>query len=348
MTLFVPIFLGLLILSTIGVAIVRAVSRNRKRFLDNPNERSLHSTPKPRGGGIVVAVLVILALSFHLSTDGLGEKKDFLILLSLVMVAGIGFLDDLFSISALPRLLVHLSAALIFCLSMSVFYLDGFLSPGLDGVVKFLLLFLSVLWMAWSANAFNFMDGADGIAGLQSIVAGFGVVGIGHFLNDPLVMWIGGCLAATMAGFLFHNWNPAKIFLGDVGSSFAGFLLGAIPVLVLNIGEGDSYAFAPLLAIGIAWPFYFDAGITLIRRLIRRERIWLPHREHAYQRIILGGATHSSVSVAYALLGVIPNIFILIGIYFQSIFYLTVSFGIVLSTIGLFIYNKSSSEKSSG
>jgi UDP-N-acetylmuramyl pentapeptide phosphotransferase/UDP-N-acetylglucosamine-1-phosphate transferase len=327
------------------VAIVRAVSRKRTRLLDNPNERSLHSTPKPRGGGIVVAVLVILALSFHLSTDGIGERKDFLFLLSLILVAGIGFLDDLFSISALLRLMVHFTAALIFCLSLPVFAIEGFFSPSLDNFFKLILLLSSVVWMAWSANAFNFMDGADGLAGLQSIVAGFGIVGIGHLLNDPLIMWIGGCIAATMAGFLFHNWNPAKIFLGDVGSSFIGFIFGAIPILVLNISDGDTIGLVPWIAIGIAWPFYFDSGITLIRRVLKGERVWLPHREHAYQRIILGGTSHSSVSVAYALLAMIPIVFIWVGIYFRSVFYLMVSLGLVFSTFGLFIYNAFSSKK---
>ena len=340
MSLFLPIFIGIVILSTIGVALVRALAGKKGRLQDNPNERSLHSGPKPRGGGVVIALLVVIALSLHLSTDGLNAMSDGLILTSLLMIATVGFLDDIFSLPALPRLVVHLVASLLFCLALPMFSVGRILDGGEESLLSAISLTIAVAWISWSTNAFNFMDGSDGLAALQAVVGGLGIVGIGLMLNDPLMTWIGGTTAAATLGFLFHNWSPAKIFLGDVGSSFIGFLFGTIPILVLNHSEASSIALSPLIALGVAWPFYFDSGTTLLRRLLTRQRVWQPHREHAYQRIILLGNSHSSVAMAYGLLAAIPILFILVGLHFKSVFYLSAAFGLILSTVGMFVYNK--------
>lgn len=340
MTLFIPIFIGLVILSTLGVGILRALSKRRPILLDQPNERSLHTQPKPRGGGVVIAILVIIALALHVSTDGIRNMNEPMILLSLALIAGIGFIDDLFSIPALPRLVVHMLAALIFCLALPWLVPGNLLSLGITEVVIGGTLFLSVLWVAWSANVFNFMDGADGLAGLQATIGGIGVAGVGFMLNDPLVLWIGGCVGATSLGFLFHNWSPAKIFLGDVGSAFIGFVFGLVPVLLMNPDEARPYGFAPIVAVSIAWPFYFDSGRTLLQRIWRKERFWTPHREHSYQKAILSGTSHASVAFAYAVLSLIPISFLLAGLYFMPVFHVLASFGLALSTFGMFVFYK--------
>ena len=342
MTLFVPIFIGLAILSTIGVALFRALAQGNVRLMDRPNERSLHSQATVRGGGVVIATIVILAVYLQLSTDGSRVINDALVLLSLLTIAGVGFLDDLFSVSARVRLVVHITSALVFCLALPIFSFEELFAGGWHGSGRLATLVLSALWVSWSTNAFNFMDGADGIAGLQGVVGGLGAVGVGVMLDDPLIIWFGGALAATLSGFLLHNWSPAKIFLGDVGSSFVGFLVGAIPIVALGSGKVGSITEIPFIALGLAWPFYFDATTTLIRRIARSEKIWKPHREHAYQRMILVGSSHASVAFGYGVLSLIPVIFLLIGFYFQSVFEILTGLGLVISTFGLFVLSKHS------
>ena len=342
MSLFIPIFIGLVILSTVGVALFRILSKGNSRLLDKPNERSLHSEMKIRGAGIVIAVLVVLALYLHLSTDGPRVNNDTMILTSLIMIATIGFLDDLFSISAPSRFVVHLIAASVFCLALPVFSVTDLWNGGWNSLPLSLVLLISILWISWSTNAFNFMDGADGIAGLQSVVGGLGATGLGLMLDNPMIMWSGGVLAATSAGFLFHNWSPAKVFLGDVGSSFMGFIFGAIPVLVFASGGVSSSSEVPLIALCLAWPFYFDATGTLLKRLRRRVKVWKPHREHGYQTMILAGSSHAAVATGYGVLSLIPVSFMLVGLRFESIFHILAALGLIFSTAGMYVFSKHS------
>lgn len=342
MSLFIPIFIGLVILSTIGVAVFRVLSKGNARLLDKPNERSLHSEMRIRGAGIVIAILVVLALYLHLSTDGPRINNDTMILTSLIMIAAIGFLDDLFSISAPSRFLVHIIAASVFCLALPMFSIKTLWAGGLDSSLSFLTLLISILWISWSTNAFNFMDGADGVAGVQSLVGGLGATGLGLMLDNPMIMWSGGALAATSAGFLFHNWSPAKVFLGDVGSSFMGFIFGTIPVLVLASGGVASYSEVPLIALCLAWPFYFDATGTLLKRLQRGVKVWKPHREHGYQRMILAGSSHAAVATGYGVLSLVPITFMLVGLRFESIFHILAALGLIFSTVGMYVFSKHS------
>jgi UDP-N-acetylmuramyl pentapeptide phosphotransferase/UDP-N-acetylglucosamine-1-phosphate transferase len=157
---------------------------------------------------------------------------------------------------------------------------------------------ITAIWLVWMVNAYNFMDGIDGLAATQAVIAGLGWMAIAHFLGLSGIYLFCGVIAAAVAAFLIHNWNPAKVFMGDVGSAFLGFTLAAIPLLVVHSSDrSDPYlAFAAVLLL---WPFVFDTVLTLLFRIAGGERIWEAHRKHLYQRMVQRGYRHWAVTSIY-------------------------------------------------
>jgi UDP-N-acetylmuramyl pentapeptide phosphotransferase/UDP-N-acetylglucosamine-1-phosphate transferase len=275
-------------LSWAGTAVLRRVLA-RRAMLDQPNERSLHTVPVPRGGGLAVvgtvAVLMIAGSAWH----NAWSHSLFLILPLLALMA-VSWLDDRGSVAPVVRLAVHLLAALtasfIFLPTQMLF--DGALPFWLDRM-------LMIIGWAWFMNLYNFMDGIDGITGVQTISISLGtivlIVAIGLFgakLIDPRTGIYAAMLIGAAAGFLVLNWHPAKIFLGDIGSVPLGFLAG---FLLLSVALQVSLI--PALII----PLYYlaDSGITLVKRLLRGEKIWQAHRQHFYQQAALRQGRHDVV-----------------------------------------------------
>jgi UDP-N-acetylmuramyl pentapeptide phosphotransferase/UDP-N-acetylglucosamine-1-phosphate transferase len=157
-----------------------------------------------------------------------------------------------------------------------------------------------VVWIVGLINAFNFMDGIDGLAGGQALVAGLGWVALGFLSGESFVALVGLILAASSLGFLSRNWPPATIFLGDVGSAFIGYVLAVLPVLACRLNPG-----LLLAGVVLVWPFLFDAGFSLARRLWHLEDIFAPHRSHLYQRLVLAGYSHQFVTCLYGTLAVL-------------------------------------------
>jgi UDP-N-acetylmuramyl pentapeptide phosphotransferase/UDP-N-acetylglucosamine-1-phosphate transferase len=144
------------------------------------------------------------------------------------------------------------------------------------------------------------MDGIDGMAGGVAFAAGLGWVLLTSnipYLANSFVFWIALAIAAGSLGFLAHNWHPAKIFMGDVASTFLGYTFAVLPLMAAN-AEGDALMLGTLLM----WTIIMDAGVTFIRRALKRENVFAAHRTHVYQRLITGGYTHSSVSTMYIIL----------------------------------------------
>jgi UDP-N-acetylmuramyl pentapeptide phosphotransferase/UDP-N-acetylglucosamine-1-phosphate transferase len=155
---------------------------------------------------------------------------------------------------------------------------------------------VAVLWVVGLTNAYNFMDGIDGISGAQAIVAGvaFALAAAKGGLTGTAVCAI--AIAAANAGFLIHNWSPARVFMGDVGSAFLGF---SFAVMALEIAAwSPSAAFAAALSL---WPFILDTSLTFLRRAFRGENVFQSHRSHLYQRLVIAGWSHARVTVLYAL-----------------------------------------------
>jgi len=272
-------------LSALGTGLALRYLR-RRQVLDLPNERSSHSLPTPRGGGLGVvpaALLVWLPL-----VPSAGELGPWL----LVSVAGAmllmltSWLDDRHGLPAGPRFLAHavIVAGTLALLPEGAEVFQGWLPLWLDRL-------LAGLGWLWFVNLFNFMDGIDGISGVEAGCLGFGialvglVAGIGE-LAPPAV-----AVAAAATGFLLWNWHPAKLFLGDVGSVPLGFLLGGLLLLLAVGGQ---------LAAALILPAYYlaDATITLVRRGLKGEKIWQAHRQHFYQRAVQGGKRHDQVALA--------------------------------------------------
>ncbi len=244
--------------------------------LDYPNERSLHERPVPRTGGIAILLGCAAALSF-------AAGQIWLPVVLALGLAVVSFIDDLRGMPTAARLAAHVAA--------SAFFAWYVLSP-----MALFELGLIVVGLAWLTNLYNFMDGSDGLAGGMTLI-GFGASGVAaHLAGHPALAVICAALAAASGAFLIYNFHPARIFLGDVGSIPLGFLAGAIGILGWR---DDAWPlWFPVLVFG---PFIGDATVTLIKRLIRGERVWRAHREHYYQRMVRMGLGHRyTACIAYA------------------------------------------------
>ena len=266
-----------------------------RRLLDIPNERSSHVRPVPRGGGLAIVVVVLAGSLLVLPFSGAkATALQWLMYFSgALLIAAVSWLDDLYSVPPPVRFAVHLVAALLACLAVGAFKqitlpVIGSFSLGIWGWP------LALVWIVGLTNAYNFMDGIDGIAGGQAVVAGLGWAIIGWLGGQPMVGSLGLLIAGASAGFLVHNWPPARIFMGDVGSAFIGYMLA-----VLTLMASQANPVFVLAGIGLVWPFVFDAALTFFMRLCRGEKVWEAHRSHLYQRLVISGLSHGRVAMFY-------------------------------------------------
>lgn len=317
------VFAAAFLLTYVGVGLFRQWSLE-KGLMDVPNERSSHIVPTPRGGGIVIALVCIFsygAISFYYP-----ETFSWGYLLGALIVIIVSWLDDVYSIWFGWRLLVHSAAAVILILD------GGVEKFGLGGVV---VIFFGIVWFV---NAYNFMDGIDGLAGLQTVVAAASWMLLANMIEIPVVFYFSGVIAFASLGFLIHNWQPSKIFMGDVGSAFLGFTFAAIPVLAARMSAKTINLF-PLVAILFLWFFLFDSLVTRIRRLLSGENVFSSHREHIYQVLVISGYSHGYVAFIYGTLAVILSISTLLSIKLYGYLALTVFIiAIILTFLLLLIY----------
>jgi len=284
-----PLLLTLAAAAAWGLtALVRAYAR--RHLMDVPNSRSSHGLPTPRGGGLGVVLTWYSAL-WLLPAAAAGGGGMAEACAAGVAVAAVGFVDDHGHLSPRLRIAVHVAAA-----GWALWWLGGMPSITLGGQAWHLgwagsaLALVAIVWML---NLFNFMDGIDGIAGSEGVfVAGAG--GILNFVWFPesgqgLLNLV---LAASCAGFLLWNWPPAAIFLGDVGSSFIGFILGVAALASAARGGASLAVWAILAAVFVA-----DASFTLLRRMASGQRWFEAHRSHAYQHAVLRLGGHRPVTL---------------------------------------------------
>ncbi|MHA1152658.1 MAG: MraY family glycosyltransferase [Alphaproteobacteria bacterium] len=264
-----------------------AVLRSLIRFevYDRPNPRSSHEQAKPRGGGLALLPVLLIAWIAAASWLAAAPLGFWSVLSAAAVLAVLSWFDDLRGLPVALRLAVQALAVGLGIAAMEgagpVF--QGLLPPLLDRLAA------GLLWL-WFVNLFNFMDGIDGIAGVEAGSLGLGLVLVGAVAAWPGIhVALPALLAAATLGFLVWNWAPAKLFLGDVGSVPLGYLLGWLLLTAAMNG-----AWAPALIL----PLYYlaDATITLLRRAARGARVWQAHREHFYQRAVQGGASHGRVA----------------------------------------------------
>jgi len=207
----------------------------------------------------------------------------------------VGFLEDVRTLSKRVRFGAQALAAGMLLWSFGAWDLLDL--PFVSFSLAWIGIPVTLLWVVGLTNAYNFMDGIDGIAGVQAIVAALGWIAIGRLTGAHEVTFVALPLAAATAGFLVHNWQPASVFMGDVGSTFLGFVFAAFPVAL-----AASDPRMPFVGLLLVWPFVFDASYTFVRRMLRGENVSSPHRSHLYQRLVICGASHRSVSIAYLVL----------------------------------------------
>lgn len=266
-------------------------------ILDKPNARSLHDRPIPVSGG--VAILVALIPSVVLASGYLVLMPDFIwIGISGLLIAGISFLDDCHHVSALYRLIVHFIAAYLL-LWQGQLWMTHLVLPGIEWTYpSFLTVILSLFFVVWMVNLYNFMDGMDGFAGGMAVF-GFGSLALLGWLADQrLFMMMNLTVASATGGFLLFNFPPARIFMGDAGASSLGLLAAAFSLW------GQREGIFPLwVALLIFSPFILDATVTLLRRLLQGEKIWLAHKSHYYQKLVeLGWGHRRTVLWEYVLM----------------------------------------------
>ncbi|MDF9392246.1 glycosyltransferase family 4 protein [Methylococcus capsulatus] len=280
-------FLGVFALSFALTGAVRRYAR--RRLLDVPNARSSHRVPTPRGGGLAI-VLALMGGEVYWRLV-VGEfAGSIAILAGGVLVAAVGFWDDHGHLSARWRLFAHLTAAALAVASLPD-HGSLRLGPISFGAGAFADI-IGVLVIAWMLNLFNFMDGIDGLAGLEvvSVGAGASLLLLLSLPPGAALPVAPGLLAAATLGFLLWNWPPAKIFMGDVGSGFAGYWLGC--EAIANAKAGTLSLAVWLILAGV---FVVDASFTLVRRMAGGQRWYEAHRSHAYQNAARLFGSHAAV-----------------------------------------------------
>jgi UDP-N-acetylmuramyl pentapeptide phosphotransferase/UDP-N-acetylglucosamine-1-phosphate transferase len=279
----------------------------KKSLVATVNERSSHSVPTPHGGGIAVSLTWFIGLIYLYINDQIDPSLFFALILGAV-IAVVGLVDDIIELKAIPRMIVFT------LVGASGLYIIGGLETitfGLFDISNIVVTSIfAMLLILWYVNLTNFIDGIDSYLSVKFIflsVAGLLLFGAAHF----------AVLGVSVLGFLYWNWHKAKIFMGDVGSTLLGYTIAIITIYYANIESSNLWIWITLYAL-----FWFDATVTLVRRLLNGEKPSVPHKKHAYQRLTQAGWSHSRVTLAalglnlviFALVYFIPNIAVSFGL----------------------------------
>ena len=299
----IAIFAVVLIVGFTLTLLIRKSALKTNR-LDVPNERSSHTLPTPRGAGLAVVVAFLLGLIALLVENTISNEVFLAIAIPGLIVAVIGWLDDRGHLtSAKWRLVGHFA-----CASLAVWLTGGLPElPLANSTVDFGLAgdIAAVVYLVWMLNLFNFMDGIDLITGVQTVTTSVGVATLLLVSTESDLWKVFALLTASILGFLFFNLPPAKIFLGDIGSGFIGFTTAVISLVVAK--DEPLVAWAIVILLGV---FVTDATVTLLRRLLSHEHVYVAHRTHAYQHLSKKLNSHLPVSLGVGAI----NLFFLLPI----------------------------------
>lgn len=268
----------------LGTGLVMGLLQRRK-ILDHPNPRSSHSSPTPRGGGIAVIVVILFNWAIFSFSAPSGPAEILTICGLAAALAVLSWLDDLHGLPVAVRLAAQAAAvAVVLWPAGEILFFQGLLPVALDHIAA------GLLWV-WFINLFNFMDGIDGLAATESAAIGIGIMLVVAMVGSRNIsdayLFYSSSIAMAALGFLWWNWPPAKIFLGDVGSIPLGFLIGWLLLILAARGFWVPAVILPLY-------FLTDATVTLFRRMLRREKFWQAHRQHFYQLAVQRGLSHGA------------------------------------------------------
>ncbi len=248
----------------------------------------------PVGGGVAIVLLNLAGWAWWTLSQSRPPMTLWLLCSGGLLVAGVSAIDDLSRVPYQARLLVHAVAAAVVTVGIGYWHavelpVSGTISLGVVGAG------VTLLWIVGLINAYNFLDGLDGMAASQAVTAGVGWLAIGWFTNHAMLIAFGALLAASSLGFLVHNWHPARVFMGDVGSTFLGYTLAVLPIVAVH----QDARFA-LVAVLLVRPALFDSTFTVFSRLLRGQNVLSGHRTFLFHRLIDCGWSHSAATSLYA------------------------------------------------
>ncbi|MCC8399369.1 MAG: glycosyltransferase family 4 protein [Rickettsia endosymbiont of Platyusa sonomae] len=283
-------------------------------MVDIPDPRRAHNKITPRGGGLAIVIVVIIGLITYeyFVTEMLINSIKIVPLL--LIISTISFLDDLVSIPVFIRLIIH-----IICSTISIIL---FLSPALlfhHELPLYIDFVLSIIYLITFLNIYNFLDGIDGISGAESIHLSITILILCYLKYDTIIninfiIVLNIIILGCSIGFLIFNWHPAKIFIGDVGSISLGFLLGLCLIL---ISASSIHLF---IASSIASLYYMtDGGLTILIRLLNKEKIWQPHLKHFFQKAVRNGKSHREVVYRIIICNILLMILSISSLYFPLV-----------------------------
>jgi Fuc2NAc and GlcNAc transferase len=296
------------------------------RLLDIPNERSSHSTPTPRGGGLAIAATALGGIIIAAMLQWIDWNLAIAMSGGGALIATVGFVDDHRSLSALTRFAVQFFSA-----GWAMYWVGGLPALSVGNATLELGLFgtmLGVVGIVWAINLYNFVDGIDGLAAGEAIttgtIGGLILLAMGY----PGLAVVSLLIAAASAGFLPLNWAPAKLFMGDVGSGMLGYLFA-----VLAIASENARAVPLLIWVLLLGAFVFDATVTLCRRIARGEKWYHAHHSHAYQRMVQAGRSHAQVSATVLIINLVLAILAVVAWLRPTFFLIAIAAGAVLLSI---------------
>ena len=257
-------------------------------LLDEPSPRSMHRSPVPRMGGLAIMVSFAFLCVIY-------QPHGWVTMVpSLVVLVVFSFFDDYRSLPVLSRLCVQLVAAILLALQLLSDNVNaiGQFAASLQSLGNIGSCILLLLLLIWIMNLYNFMDGANGLAGGMTIIGFIAYGAAASLAGSDNLAFFAIVISGAALGFLFFNFAPARIFMGDAGSIPLGFLAGALG-LMGNLQNAWPWWFPPL----VFSPFIVDATVTLIKRACQRKKIWVAHREHYYQRLVLMGWSHKRLAL---------------------------------------------------
>lgn len=316
------VFCGAAVLSASLVYMIR-IAAPRLGLLDIASERSLHARPTARGGGAAIVAICLFGLAGAAVWGVVPAWPELLgYLVGAALIAGVSFLDDLRRLPTSVRFGVQTVSAVSVLVGLGGHFgpQSAIENPGPIWVFAG----LGIVWCVGLTNAYNFMDGIDGLAAINGLEVGLGWTLLASLSGELWLAVLALLVAAGCGGFVFHNWHPATIFMGDVGSAFLGFTFAfislAAPRHIVQFGSG----------VLIMWPFLLDTGFTIVRRLRHNENILIAHRSHLYQRLVLAGWGQAAVTSLYGALA-------LLSVLLAVTWWITTSVGVRLFIVAVMV-----------
>lgn len=292
----------------------------KKNIIDNPNERSSHSVPTPRGGGVAVVCSYLLALVVLIYSQQVTVHLGLTLMAAVFVIALLGFLDDHGHINSMLRLAIHFLVAIGVVISLGGFA-EVTVFNGLE--LGFIANIIAVLFLVWLLNLYNFMDGINGIASVEAITTTVSVAILYCVLSASLNTDLLLLLAASVFGFLLWNFPKAKIFMGDACSGFLGLTLGILALIALQ--ENLALFCAWIICLGV---FIVDATYTLVKRVLSGYKMYDAHRSHGYQILSRKWGSHTPVTMGVLFINIL---------WLYPIAYLTVKEYFVMPEVGVLI-----------